>query len=148
MVPLHDFWAFHGAQYFQLQLRYRIELLGLAGFWVQRKGGSETSPAKLHSYIHTHTLPDTCVCKAPPDWYITVAMHMGVSCYSGSMRGAHHFRNSHIVKQHYCCTVDDRKPARPYVDLIYQKHRNYGSRVHMYTHKVMQDFYHQRHGRS
>ena len=33
-----------------------------------------------------------------------------------------------------------------YIDLINQKYRNSGSMVHIYIHKVMQDFYHQQSG--
>ena len=40
-------------------------------------------------------------------------------------------------------TVDDRNPARPYVDLTYQQHRNSGKIIHIYTYEVMQDFFHE-----
>ena len=43
-------------------------------------------------------------------------------------------------------TVDDKDPACPYTDLIYQKSKNSGSVVHIYIYKVMQDFNHQQYG--
>ena len=42
-------------------------------------------------------------------------------------------------------TVDGKNPAGHDTDLIYQRHRNSGSIVHIYVCKVMQDVYHQQH---
>ena len=39
-------------------------------------------------------------------------------------------------------STNDRNPASPYIDLIYQNHRTTGSIVHIYVHTMMQDFYH------
>ena len=50
------------------------------------------------------------------------------------------------VKRIFCSsflrTVDDKQPHGP-LDLLCQKHTNFGSIVHVYIYKMMQDFYHQ-----